>query len=221
MKCPAFPPGFSLDLSDEGSRNSSAALGWSSWYAAPSGSQVTAAFVKASATALIKSGLAKKGYTYVNVDEGWLKGRHPGNNTIYEDLEKFPQGMKALGDWVTAQPVAAGSAEKMVYGLYSCRGTVQCGTRQYHAVGSNGHEAADTQWMIDAGARWLKIDSCGGSQNHSIACEFTSPPPPPFLLLLLLVIHGPIKRGMHLKSQTYMVAYRLTEFVHLFNESGA
>ena len=26
------------------------------------------------------------------VDEGWLKGRYPGNNTIYEDLEKFPQG---------------------------------------------------------------------------------------------------------------------------------
>ena len=58
------------------------ALGWSSWYAAPMGSQVTDAFVRASAKALISSGLAKKGYKYVNVDEGWLKGRHAGNNTI-------------------------------------------------------------------------------------------------------------------------------------------
>ena len=58
------------------------ALGWSSWYAAPMGSQVTDAFVRASARALISSGLAKKGYKYVNVDEGWLKGRHTGNNTI-------------------------------------------------------------------------------------------------------------------------------------------
>eukprot|EP01045_Picozoa_sp_COSAG04_P021861 COSAG04_NODE_2390_length_4219_cov_2.436165_2_plen_139_part_00 len=58
------------------------ALGWSSWYAAPMGSQVTDAFVRASAKSLISSGLAKKGYKYVNVDEGWLKGRHAGNNTI-------------------------------------------------------------------------------------------------------------------------------------------
>ena len=144
------------------------ALGWSSWYAAPHGSQVTDAFVRASAEALVSSGLAKKGYKYVNVDEGWLKGRAP-NGTIYEDLQKFPRGMRGLGEWVTSQSVAAGSAEKLVYGLYSCRGTCQCGTGLYHAVGSNGHEAADTQWMIDAGARWLKIDSCCGSQNHSVA----------------------------------------------------
>ena len=26
------------------------------------------------------------------MDEGWLKGRHPVNNTIFEDLEKFPHG---------------------------------------------------------------------------------------------------------------------------------
>ena len=43
------------------------ALGWSSWYAAPHGSQVTDAFVRASAKALVSSGLAKKGYVYVNV----------------------------------------------------------------------------------------------------------------------------------------------------------
>jgi hypothetical protein len=50
------------------------ALGWSSWYAAPHGSQVTDAFVRASAKALISSGLAKKGYKYVNVDEGECGG---------------------------------------------------------------------------------------------------------------------------------------------------
>ena len=116
------------------------ALGWSSWYAAPSGSQVTDAFVRASAEALINSGLAKKGYKYINVDEGWLKGRSP-NGTIFEDRQKFPNGMKDLGDWVTSQAVAAGSNEKLVYGLYSCRGTHQCGTSKYGATGSNGHEA--------------------------------------------------------------------------------
>ena len=58
------------------------ALGWSSWYASPAGSQVTEKFVKGSLQALVSSGLAKKGYTYVNVDEGWLKGRS-ANGTIF------------------------------------------------------------------------------------------------------------------------------------------
>ena len=35
----------------------------------------------------------------------------------------------------------------------------------YHAVGSHGHEAADVDWMVNyAGADYLKVDSCCGSQ---------------------------------------------------------
>ena len=44
-------------------------LGWSSWYCSPHGSQVTSEFVKANAAVLVSSGLADKGYVYVNVDE--------------------------------------------------------------------------------------------------------------------------------------------------------
>jgi hypothetical protein len=42
---------------------------------------------------LITSGLASLGYTYVNVDEGWLKGRNAAGQ-MYEDTDKFPAGMK-------------------------------------------------------------------------------------------------------------------------------
>ena len=80
---------------------------------------------------------------------------------MIEDRDKFPSGMKALGDWVKSQG--------FVYGLYSCRGTCQCGTNTYHAEGSHGFEAADVAWMVDAGARYLKIDSCCGSQDHATA----------------------------------------------------
>ena len=68
---------------------------------------------------LIDTGLAQKGYRYVNVDEGWLKDRYP-NGSIYEDTKKFPEGMKAFGDWVHAQETAPGSGEYMKYGLYTC-----------------------------------------------------------------------------------------------------
>ena len=76
---------------------------------------------------MISSGLAKLGYTQINVDEGWLKGRNAAGQ-MYEDLDKFPSGMKALGDWIKSQPTYAGSGDMMRYGLYSCRGTCQCGT---------------------------------------------------------------------------------------------
>ena len=65
---------------------------------------------------------------------------------------------------------APGSGRKMRYGLYSCRGTCQCGTKTYHAVGSNGHEKDDVDWMVShAGADYLKIDSCCGNQDHRVA----------------------------------------------------
>ena len=115
------------------------------------------------------SGLSKLGYNHINVDEGWLLGRHPGNNSLYEDLSKFPSGMKGLGDWIKSTPLFEGSTEIFKYGLYSCRGTCQCGTGTYSAPGSNGFEALDTQWMIDQGATYLKIDSCCGSQDHATA----------------------------------------------------
>ena len=70
---------------------------------------------------MISSGLAKLGYTRVNVDEGWLKGRN-AQGVMYEDLDKFPSGMKGLGDWIKAQAIPGGGF--MQYGLYSCRGTL-------------------------------------------------------------------------------------------------
>ena len=52
---------------------------------------------------MLKSGLAAKGYTYVNVDEGWLLGRDAKTNEMIEDKNFFPSGMKgeqALGTYL-------------------------------------------------------------------------------------------------------------------------
>jgi len=35
--------------------------------------------------------------------------------------------------------------------------------------GSHGYEALDAQFLVDAGADYVKEDSCGGDQNHSVA----------------------------------------------------
>lgn len=76
----------------------------------------------------------------------------------------------------------------MKYGLYTCRGVQQCDTAEYikrceaavasglmptqepkRCEGSHGFEKEDAAWLVDAGADYLKEDSCGGNQTHSVA----------------------------------------------------
>lgn len=57
----------------------------------------------------------------------------------------------------------------MKYGLYTCRGTCQCGTQLYSGPGSAGHVEQDAKWLVDAGMDYLKEDSCCGSQVHEVA----------------------------------------------------
>jgi alpha-galactosidase len=123
-------------------------------------SNVTEQRIKYIADALIDLGLAKLGYEYVNVDEGWLKGRDSSGNIIYDSV-KFPSGMKALGDYI--------HSKGLKYGLYTSRGNVQCSTSQYQGPGSYGYYAQDMKLMASWGMDYLKCDSCGGSQVHEEA----------------------------------------------------
>ena len=141
-------------------------MGYSSWN--DCASEVTEERIKNVTRALISTGLAAKGFVHVNVDEGWLLGRNTTTGEMIEDRKKFPSGMKALGDWIHNQ-VVPGKGKIMKYGLYTSRGTKQCGTAKYEAVGSHGFEAQDASWFASVGADYAKIDSCGGSQDHNIA----------------------------------------------------
>ena len=158
-----FP--LSLDAVDNG-LGLTPPLGYSSWN--DCASQVTEERIKNVTKHLIETGLAAKGYVHVNVDEGWLKGRNETTGEIIEDREKFPSGMKALGQWIHDQ-VVPGKGKIMRYGLYTSRGTVQCSTQQYQAPGSHGFERQDSEWFARAGVDYLKVDSCGGSQDHATA----------------------------------------------------
>ena len=94
--------------------------------------------------------------TDINVDEGWFIARNATGGMV-EDLKKFPEGMRGFGDWVRAQERAPGKFFK--YGLYSCRGTCQCSEPDYSGPGSQGFEKQDTDWMVAAGATYLKVSS--------------------------------------------------------------
>jgi hypothetical protein len=52
------------------------------------------------ALTLKASGLAAKGYTYVNIDDCWQVARDPVTGVIVPDPARFPSGLKAIADWL-------------------------------------------------------------------------------------------------------------------------
>lgn len=132
-------------------------LGWNSWNVW--GGIVTADHVRAAADALVSTGLAAQGYTYVNIDDaweaGWRKGANGGNDVSLgrdpngEILtnEKFPD-MKGLVDYIHAKGLKAG--------IYSGPGLATC----QGLAASYQHEEQDARTWAKWGFDYLKYDWC-------------------------------------------------------------
>jgi alpha-galactosidase len=134
-------------------------LGWNSWNAW--GNTVTAERVKASAEGMVKSGLHRQGYTYINIDDVWeggLKPTRPHDLAASRDAngepttnERFPD-MKGLVDYIHALGLKAG--------LYSSPGPTTC-----QGLGASWqHEEQDARAYARWGFDYLKYDWCGYSQ---------------------------------------------------------
>jgi len=138
-------------------------LGWNSWNAW--GGTVTAEKVLAAAQGLVKSGLHRQGYTYVNIDDAWEGGIEPNpatgrgrNIPASRDAngdpttnDRFPD-MKGLVDQIHALGLKAG--------LYSSPGPTTC-----QGLGATWqHEEQDARAYARWGFDYLKYDWCGYSQ---------------------------------------------------------
>lgn len=75
--------------------------GWNSWEASIDQDKVLA-----SANAMVKTGLADHGWTYINVDDAWM-GVRSGPDTALQPNEKFPD-MKGMIDQIHAMGLKAG-----------------------------------------------------------------------------------------------------------------
>lgn len=122
-------------------------LGWNSWNVW--GPTVDDAKVRAAADALVSSGLAAQGYTYVNIDDAW-EGPRDANGEITSN-EKFPD-MKALADYV--------HSKGLKIGIYSSPGPRTC---QQRFAGSYEHEAQDAKTWAGWGFDYIKYDWCSYS----------------------------------------------------------
>lgn len=135
-------------------------MGWNSWNAFHC--DVSAALVEATADAMVDSGMKAAGYTYVNIDDCWLLKQRGAKGELVPDPAKFPQGIKAVADYV--------HRKGLKLGIYESAGTVTCADYP----GSIGHETQDAAQFARWGVDYLKYDNCGDYQGQTYPQRYTA-----------------------------------------------
>src|ERR1043166_4423430 len=118
-------------------------MGWNSWNCW--GTSVDDAKVRAAADALVRTGLADRGFQFVNIDDAWEAGRDSAGHI--RSNKKFPD-MKALADYVHARGLKLG--------IYSSPGCKTCAEYE----GSYRHEIGDARTWGEWGVDLIKYDWC-------------------------------------------------------------
>ena len=123
-------------------------MGWNSWN--KFACNVSEQLIRETADAMVKSGMKDAGYQYVNIDDCWQVSRDKEGN-IVPDPQRFPSGMKALGDYIHSLGLK--------FGIYSDAGTHTCEGRP----GARGYEFQDARQYAAWGVDYLKLDWCSTS----------------------------------------------------------
>src|SRR5678816_4793390 len=149
-------------------------MGWDSWNAFASA--VDEEKVMGSAQRIVDSGLARKGYRYINLDDGWAAQRRESDGHLIVRADKFPStatrnqktpSFKPFTDKLHAMGLKAG--------IYSDMGRNTCaqawsatdadlpkGSVAEREVGLHDHIEQDIELYFRAwGFDYLKVDGCG------------------------------------------------------------
>ncbi len=121
-------------------------MGWNAWNTFTW--NINEALIRETADAMVSSGLKDAGYQYVVIDDCWSLKQRDQNGCLVADPEKFPNGMKAVADYV--------HSKGLKFGMYSCYGTHTCAGYP----GSFEHEFQDAETFASWGVDYLKYDNC-------------------------------------------------------------
>ncbi|MFC8094569.1 NPCBM/NEW2 domain-containing protein [Streptomyces sp. NPDC057301] len=121
-------------------------MGFNNWNAFHK--DVSEKLIKETAWAMHTNGMQAAGYEYVNIDDAWMTRERDANGHLVPDPEKFPNGIKAVADYVHSLGLKLG--------IYADAGSETCAG----FPGSYGHEAIDAQDFADWGVDYLKYDNC-------------------------------------------------------------
>ena len=126
-------------------------MGWNSWNVY--GLDVNAERVRETGAAMISTGLAAHGWSYVNIDDGWEAMQRAADGAIHSN-QKFPD-LTALG--------ASLHELGLKFGIYSSPGPLTCG----RFLGSLDHERQDADSYTSWGIDYLKYDLCSYEDRMS------------------------------------------------------
>jgi len=129
-------------------------MGWNSWNKFEC--KINETIIKEVADAMASNGMKKVGYEYIVIDDCWQVGRDSLGN-ILADPERFPSGMKSLGEYI--------HSKGLKFGIYSDAGTATCQGRP----GSRGYEFQDARTYAKWGVDFLKYDWCNHGKQSAEA----------------------------------------------------
>jgi alpha-galactosidase len=125
-------------------------MGWNSWNTF--GGQINEKVVRGVVDKMVGLGLKDLGYKYIVIDDHW-EGRRDASGHLLANPQKFPDGIKALADYI--------HHKGLKLGIYSCAGDTTCGGE----VGSYGHEQEDAATFASWGVDYLKYDYCNAPED--------------------------------------------------------
>jgi alpha-galactosidase len=137
-------------------------MGWNSWNKFKG--NINEDIIKEIADAMVSSGMKDAGYIYLNLDDNWMENPARGSNgNLIPDQKRFPNGIKALADYV--------HDKGLKLGIYGDRGLRTC--MNISESGSYENEQRDANTFASWGIDYLKYDNCHLPSNENMQTDYT------------------------------------------------
>lgn len=102
---------------------------------------------------MVSEGYLEAGYEYIIVDDCWASKKRALNGSLVADPVRFPNGIKALADYV--------HSKGLKFGLYGDYGNLTCAGYP----GSIDHMELDVNTFAAWGVDYIKLDGCYADQE--------------------------------------------------------
>jgi len=132
-------------------------MGWNSWNFFHG--DINEEKIKGIADQMVETGMRDAGYTTLVLDDGWMTDKRQSDGRLMADPNKFPSGMKALGNYI--------HSKGLKFGIYQDRGHSTC----MRLPGSFGYEQIDMDTFAEWGVDYIKLDSCYAEINGRPSSE--------------------------------------------------